>query len=152
MNVDGAFLPSIQYVGTWGVLRNAHGQFLAAFSHRVNFVSSPLHSELLALKNGLEMLQAMQITKVVVESDCQVAVQAVSNEFSDLSPFSALIAEVKGLLSDSEDVCIRFSPRQANTVAHRLASFSFDSNVHHEWFVKAPGLILDALMYDLNRT
>ncbi|XP_062021043.1 uncharacterized protein LOC133737522 [Rosa rugosa] len=31
LNVDGAFLPNVQFGGTGGVLRNAQGQFLAAF-------------------------------------------------------------------------------------------------------------------------
>ncbi|KAM5555594.1 hypothetical protein ABKV19_023491, partial [Rosa sericea] len=106
LNVDGAFLPSIQYGGTGGVLRNAQGLFLAAFSHRINFVSSPLHSELLALKVGLELLQAMQVTKTVVETDCLVAVQAVNSDHIDLSPLSALIADVKSLLSSSEDFSV----------------------------------------------
>ncbi|XP_024178720.1 uncharacterized protein LOC112184715 [Rosa chinensis] len=135
-----------------GVLRDSIGQFLAAFSSRVQFVSSPLHVELLALKKGLELLQAMHITNAVVESDCLMAVQAIYAWDCDLSPLRALVADVRSLLHSSIDFSITFAPRQANVVAHRLAALSFESEIQCEWFVTAPDIILDALMYDFNRT
>ncbi|XP_024155779.1 uncharacterized protein LOC112163738 [Rosa chinensis] len=152
LNVDGAFLPNLQFGGTGGVLHNSLGQFLAAFSSRVQFVSSPLHVELLALKKGLELLQAMHITNAVVESDCLMAVQAIYAWDCDLSPLRALVADVRSLLHSSTDFSITFAPRHANVVAHRLAALSFESEIQCEWFVTAPVIILDALMYDFNRT
>ncbi|XP_024156261.1 uncharacterized protein LOC112164272 [Rosa chinensis] len=146
LNVDGAFLPNVPFGGTCGVLRNAQGRFLAAFSRWMNFVSSPLHAELLALKTGIELLQAIDVTNVVIESDCLMAVQAVNSLSCDLSSLRALVADIKGLLDGYADMCIIFAPRQANVIAHRLASLSFESDVHLEWFVNAPELILDALM------
>ncbi|PRQ49528.1 putative ribonuclease H-like domain-containing protein [Rosa chinensis] len=151
LNVDGAFLASIQYGGTRGVLRNSQGQFLAGFSFRVDFVTYPLHVELLTLKNGLELLQAMQITHAPVESDCLIVVQAIASITPNLSPLSALITDIQGLLAGSEDLKLLYVPRQANTLAHRLANFNFDSNVHLDWFVNAPEFTLDALMYDFSR-
>ncbi|KAM5580526.1 hypothetical protein ABKV19_009994 [Rosa sericea] len=151
LNVDGAFLSSMPYGGTGGVVRNSQGQFIAGFSFRVDFVTSPLQVELLALKYGLELLQAMQITYAIVESGCLVAVQAIASVAPDLSQLSALVADIRGLLADSEHLQLLYVPRQANTVDHRLANFSFESNVHLQWFVNAPDFILDALMYDFNR-
>lgn len=40
--------------------------------------------------------------------------------------------------------------KPANLVAHRLASFTFDSNVHFVCFTRAIDIILDALIYDYN--
>ncbi|PRQ38383.1 putative ribonuclease H-like domain-containing protein [Rosa chinensis] len=117
----------------------------------MDFVSSPLHAELLALKNGLELLQAMNITRATIESDCLVAVQAINSLTPDLSPLGALIVDVQELLAASLDIKLSHVPRQANTVAHRLASYSFECNVHLEWFSIAPEFILDALLYDFNR-
>ncbi|XP_024178240.1 uncharacterized protein LOC112184201 [Rosa chinensis] len=145
-------MPHVPCGGIGGVLKNSQGLFIAAFSHRVNFVCSPLHAELLTLKHGLLFLQDMQVTETVVESDYLIAVGDINNEVEDLSSLSALITEVKDLVRFSNDVCIRHASSQANTVSHRLASHSFDSNVHHERFVNAPDLILDTLMYDLPRT
>ncbi|XP_040367783.1 uncharacterized protein LOC121050763 [Rosa chinensis] len=124
---DGAYLPQVPYGGTGGVLRYKQGQFVAAFVHRVDYISSPLHAELLAVKQGMQLLQSMQVASAVIESDCQVAVTAITS------------------------IRLRFVRRQANTVAHRLASQGFESNINHEWFVNAPEIILDALMYDSNR-
>ncbi|XP_061993627.1 uncharacterized protein LOC133711538 [Rosa rugosa] len=137
LNVDEAYLLQVPYGGTGGVLRNMQG--------------SPLHSELMALKQGVQFLHSMRVTSAVIESDCQVAVVALTSEQVDLSQVNALIAEVKDLLTPNAGIRIQFVPRQANNVAHRLASHGFESNVNHEWFVNTPELLLDALMYDLNR-
>ncbi|PRQ31754.1 putative ribonuclease H-like domain-containing protein [Rosa chinensis] len=151
LNADGSFLPSIPYGGTGGVIRDSHGQFIAGFSCRMEFVSSPLHIELLALKNGLELLQAMQITRAVVESDCLLAVQAINLTVGELSSLSALITDLQSLLAATTEVELYFVPRQANVVAHRLASCSYESNINVDWFVNAPKFISDALMYDFHR-
>ncbi|PRQ32559.1 putative ribonuclease H-like domain-containing protein [Rosa chinensis] len=148
LNVDGEFLSSIQYGGTGGVLRNDQGDFIAAFSYRAESVLSPLHAELLALKYGLDFLHAMNVTKVVMETDCLVAVQAINSSTEDLSELGALIHDIKGLVGVVGDVTVGFTPRQANRVAHRLASYSFDSNIHLDWFGHALEFVLDALMYD----
>ncbi|PRQ21428.1 hypothetical protein RchiOBHm_Chr7g0239141 [Rosa chinensis] len=99
----------------------------------------------------MQLLQSMQVASAVIESDCQVAVTAITSEQTDLSQLSALIAEVKDLFVSTAGIRLRFVRRQANTVAHRLASQGFESNINHEWFVNAPEIILDALMYDSNR-
>ncbi|XP_062011572.1 uncharacterized protein LOC133728174 [Rosa rugosa] len=65
LNVDGAYLPQVPYEGTGGVLRNMQGQFVAAFVHRVDYISSPLHAELLAVKQGVQLLQSMHVTSAV---------------------------------------------------------------------------------------
>ncbi|PRQ55070.1 putative ribonuclease H-like domain-containing protein [Rosa chinensis] len=103
-----------------------------------DFVSSPLHAELRALKYGLEFLQAMNVIKVVVESDYLVAVQAINSLGGDLSDLGALISDIQGLVAAVGEVTVNFAPRQANMVAHHLASYSFDSNLRLEWFVNAP--------------
>ncbi|XP_062014796.1 uncharacterized protein LOC133731439 [Rosa rugosa] len=89
LNVDGSFLPSIPYGGTGGVIRDSHGQFIAGFSCRMEFVSSPLHIELLSLKNGLELLQAMQITRAIVEVTPYLRCRLLLNSWGPL-PFECL--------------------------------------------------------------
>ncbi|XP_062020698.1 uncharacterized protein LOC133737092 [Rosa rugosa] len=138
LNVDGAFLPSIPYGGTCGVIRNAQGLFIAEYSYRSAFY-------------GLELLLAVNITKAVVESDCLVAVQATKSLADDLSDLGALISEIKGLVAAVGEVTVCFANRQANMVAHRLASHSFDSNIRLDWFTNAQEFILDDLMYDHHR-
>lgn len=149
MNVDGAFLPTFQFGGVGGVLCDHQGSFIAAFSYRKESVSSPLHCELLAIHDGLLFLQAMDVSNVIINSDCQLAVQALSNSNEDLSVLGNLVEDIKVLLSSLPSISFSHAYRTSNTVAHRLAGLGFDLDTHLEWFVHAPDSILDALSYDL---
>ncbi|XP_024163799.1 uncharacterized protein LOC112170711 [Rosa chinensis] len=132
LNVDGTYVPSLQHGGIGGVLRNEKGEFIAGFAYRVPNVSSPYHTELLAIKYGLEIIQALE-------------------EDQDLSPLGTIVEEIKGLLAALQSIGVHHTYRTANHVAHRLAGLGFDSDIHMEWFFQAPESVLDALQYDCNR-
>ncbi|XP_024199732.1 uncharacterized protein LOC112202908 [Rosa chinensis] len=77
LNTDRAFLQSATHGGVGGVLRNEKGEFIAGFVYHKEYVTSGMHVELLAIKHGLELLQAMTVTNVIVQSDCLLAVKAI---------------------------------------------------------------------------
>lgn len=151
LNVDGSFLSSSNFGGVGGVLRGHKGEFIAGFSHRKLAVFSPLHIELLAIKEGIQLLQTMDISQAMIHSDCLIAVQALNSAEEDLSPLGNLIEDIKVLFKELPNISISHASRTTNFVAHRLASFGFDSGSHSEWFSHAPDFILDALLYDCNR-
>lgn len=151
LNVDGSYLPNSNIGGMGGVLRNGKGKFLAGFSSRLNFVVSAFHVELLAIQAGLKFLQTMKISCGVVHSDCLLAVQAIQGNGEDLSPLGNLIENIKDLLHTLPGILVGYAARTTNLVAHRLANFSYESNVHLEWFSNAPDFLLDALIYDFHR-
>ncbi|XP_061993936.1 uncharacterized protein LOC133711869 [Rosa rugosa] len=122
-----------------------------AFCYRQDFVSSPLHVELLAIQQGLRFMQQHAYLQAELESDCLLAVHAISSSVGDLSPLSPLVADIKGLLVQCPTISLHHVRRDGNRVAHRLASISFDSNLHQDWFTHAPDFILDALVYDVIR-
>lgn len=74
LNVDGAFLNHQTLGGVGGVVRNNLGEFIAGFAYRKEHMVSPLHVEIMAIKNGIELLQAMEISVAIVHSDCLLAV------------------------------------------------------------------------------
>ncbi|KAL6228181.1 hypothetical protein ACLB2K_002135 [Fragaria x ananassa] len=111
-------------------------------------VSSSLHSELEAIRYGVDFLQAMHIINAVVESDYLVAVTTLNSLEDDLCPVSTLILEIKETLATNRGFSLHFAPTQTNSVAHRLANYGFESNIHLEWISHAPEFILDALMND----
>lgn len=76
LNIDGSFFSSTNYGGVWGVIRDHKGGFVAGFSHIKHYVSSPLHIELLAIKEGLLLLQAIDVSHVVIHSDCLLVGQS----------------------------------------------------------------------------
>ena len=62
LNVDGSFLSSNDFGGVGGALQNCLGEFIVGFSFRKNHVSSPQHIELLAIHEGIQFLQAMEVS------------------------------------------------------------------------------------------
>ncbi|PRQ48116.1 putative ribonuclease H-like domain-containing protein [Rosa chinensis] len=146
MNVDGAYVSSLQYGGIGGILRNEKGEFIAGFAYRVPNVSSAFHAELLAIKSGLELIQALGVSNVALMSSLE-AVKAVTAEDHDFSTLGIIVEEIKDLLGDLLFIGVHHTYRTANHVAHRLAGFNFDSDsdIHMEWFPQAPECVLDAL-------
>ncbi|XP_062012980.1 uncharacterized protein LOC133729456 [Rosa rugosa] len=95
MNVDGAYVSSLQHGGIGGVLRNEKGEFIAGFAYRVTNVSSAYHAELLAIKSGLELIQVLGVSNVAIKSDCLEAVKAVTAEDHDFSTLRIIVEEFK---------------------------------------------------------
>ncbi|XP_062014092.1 uncharacterized protein LOC133730534 [Rosa rugosa] len=145
MNVDGAYVSSLQHGGIGGVMRNEKGEFIAGFAYRVTNVSSAYHAELLAIKSGLELIQALGVSNVAIMSDCSAAVKSVTAEDHDFSTLGIIVEEIQELLGDLLSIGVHHTYRTANHVAHRLAGFGFDSDIHMEWFSQAPECVLDAL-------
>ncbi|XP_024156471.1 uncharacterized protein LOC112164487 [Rosa chinensis] len=150
LNTDGAFLPSVGSGAVGGIIRNDQGGFVAAMAHQVSHVTAALHIELVAIRAGMDLCQAMMVDKVITESDCLVAIQAIISEVPDMSIYSPLIEDIKVGARVFQDISFVHAPHSANCVAHRLASHAFENEGFHEWFAQAPELILDAIMYDCN--
>ncbi|PRQ51291.1 putative ribonuclease H-like domain-containing protein [Rosa chinensis] len=151
LNVDGAYVSSLQHGGIGDVLRNVKGEFITGFAYRVPNVSSAYHIELFAIKSGLEIIQALGLSNIALMSDCLEAVKAVTEEDQDLSSLGTIVEDIKGLLGELQSIGVHHTYRTANHVAHRLAGLGFDSDIHMEWFFQAPESVLDALQYDCNR-
>lgn len=52
------------------------GHLIVGFAHRLEFVCSHLHSELEAMRYGIN--QPMGVRKVIIDSDCLIAVKPLT--------------------------------------------------------------------------
>ena len=75
LNVDGAFKRSSGAVGGGGILRDAKGDIVFAFSAAYPMVHSSLEAEALALQDGLSFYYDRGIPAVAIEPDSLVLVQ-----------------------------------------------------------------------------
>ncbi|XP_024159070.1 uncharacterized protein LOC112166454 [Rosa chinensis] len=148
---DGAFLQSATHGGVGGVMRNEKGEFIVGFAYHKEYVTSAMHVELLAIKHGLELLQAMTVTNVIVQSDCLLAIKAICEEGENFTTLGNLVEDIKALLHQLPSIGIQYAYRTSNRVAHKFASYGFDANTHTKWFSNALEFVLDALIYDCNR-
>ncbi|XP_024172294.1 uncharacterized protein LOC112178371 [Rosa chinensis] len=95
LNVDAAFLPHQTKGGIGGVIRDATGQFFAAFAGPIAHTASLKQCELLAIRAGLDLVQALQLQKVIVESDCMEAVVEVQTRDHALLANGGLVDDIK---------------------------------------------------------
>ncbi|XP_024156107.1 uncharacterized protein LOC112164102 [Rosa chinensis] len=122
LNVDGSFLPSLTHGGTGGVLRYGTCDFKATFANHVTLVASTKHTELIAIRDGLKLLQDLQAENVIVELDClEVAADIVDLQALHIAE-TGIIDDIRGSLEILHNVRINHVSRSGNMVAHRLAA------------------------------
>ncbi|KAA8544108.1 hypothetical protein F0562_022121 [Nyssa sinensis] len=63
--------------GIGAIVRNDHGEFMAAMAKKVEFAGSAEHADILAIYEGLRFCYEMGIKGPVVESDAQGVIQAL---------------------------------------------------------------------------
>ncbi|XP_062020741.1 uncharacterized protein LOC133737141 [Rosa rugosa] len=146
-----SLLPNHTRGGLGGVLRDEQGHFKAAFALPVCNVASAKHVELLAVKQGLQLLQSFPNQEVVIETDCLEATSDIANPGYEMLEFPGVLDDIRTALKAQIEVKIRFAPRTCNAVAHRLASLGFEDNYNTIWSHVPPDCILDLLQSDRNQ-
>lgn len=82
LNVDGAFLPSLNFEECVGVVWNDKDEFLPSFVYRKNDVASPLQIELLVIRDGIDFLHSLEVTIAVLHSHFLLAVTGLRGSVS----------------------------------------------------------------------
>lgn len=90
LNTDGA-KSSLGSSGG-GVLRDQEGEFIAGFSIYYGTCSSPLHAEIMSIKEGITLVALqMGYADIQVESDYKIAVKMITGKKESLEPSSLSI-------------------------------------------------------------
>ncbi|KAL6129489.1 hypothetical protein ACLB2K_072839 [Fragaria x ananassa] len=95
LNVDASFNHSDGTTGLGGVFRDHTGNCLGVFSTFLYQSSSPSHGELLALLKGVQIARTSGFVPLLIETDCQVLVEAVSTGSLDGSDLGYLLEDLR---------------------------------------------------------
>ncbi|XP_061993509.1 uncharacterized protein LOC133711395 [Rosa rugosa] len=150
-NSDGSHLAAANRGDVGAVIRNHDGTFKAATMKQLDQVVSPFHAELIALYEGVKLAQTLQFDKVEFETDCLLLVHALEQEDTDCSNLGFMLEEVKELMRGHVHYMIRYVPRDANMVAHRIASHSLCNSDSQTWLIIAPEFIWDVILNECTR-
>jgi ribonuclease HI len=85
----------------------------------------------MALLKGLEFLEKLGCSSVVVESDSLELIQACNGESEVWSPYDAILTECFVKTSNMFNISFKHCQRDANQVAHELARNSFQSKENY---------------------
>lgn len=111
--------------GCGGVLRDDRGRFVFGYSHRLH-PCTVLESELWSIFHGLRIAWSRGFTKIVIESDCSVAIDLLQQG----EVMNRLHYQIRrGILElgNSEiEVCWSIIGREFNALADRLARESYE--------------------------
>ncbi|XP_060964543.1 uncharacterized protein LOC115704339 [Cannabis sativa] len=124
VNVDGATFEATNAFGYGFISRDTNGAIIEARCSSKSGNSSPETVEVLGIKEALSWIKGKTWSKVVIESDCLVAVQAIHTKVVLPSLFGMLVQDCQYLLSQLSHVQLCFVKRSANKVAHFLARSS----------------------------
>jgi ribonuclease HI len=123
INVDGAFSDNPKR-GGWGfVIRDSRVQVAGAGAGRLEFPQSAVHTEFEACIQALEAAANWGMTRVLLESDCQVLVNALNKADYDRSPIGVLVRDARMMARlNFVSSSFVFSKRECNKVAHAIAA------------------------------
>lgn len=135
-------------VGVGAVIRNAHGEFVAARCRRIKGAWNPREAEAIGLKEALSWTIAQGYQQCVFETDSH-ALALACNGRSGRAFFSTIVDDCLYLLKHINLVLVEFVYRSANTVAHVLAQASYSMSDVGEWVYIPPRFISHVLEMDL---
>jgi ribonuclease HI len=146
--VDASFSAETLAGGTGAVIRDECGHFIAAATWFLPHVSSACSAETLAIRNGLYLASNQGCNKIVVESDCADAIEAVQNAGLHMGQDVAIIAECHQLEFEFGMTMFQHCHREVNEAADTLAKTAFSSRTSAVWDDNAPDFISSYIVND----
>ncbi|KAF5465179.1 hypothetical protein F2P56_015208 [Juglans regia] len=121
LNTDGAIFADLSSSGIGVILRDSQGKVLLSTSGREIVVQDPIEVELLVILRGLQLCIPMGISKLIVESDSLLSVQAIQNMKEPMSMQGNLIYAIKDLMTLLPNVSVQHANQLSNRTADGLA-------------------------------
>ena len=126
INNDAAVFGSSNRYSYAFAARNHKGELIEARSSCKEGYTVPECAETMGIREALSWIKDKNLSGVIVETDCLVAVQAIRSSATLFSYFGVLVQECRNLLKETKDkgIVLRFEKRYANNLAHAFVSYS----------------------------
>lgn len=132
-----------------GVLgRNNFGTIIDGHGFLVN-ASSPLHAEVLAIREACTLAYQRQFHSALIESDSRIAVMLASLDETPPWQVAAVIEDVR-FLAAMLSLKFHFIPRLCNAPAHWIAKQALYSALPLNWVCCPPCDLSSLMRCDLN--
>ena len=120
LNSDGSSLGNPSRVGGGGIIRNSRGEWVSGYAHAIGHTSS-VAAELWALRDGLNLCSALNLTNVIFELDAKLVVNLVQKGSDGPSGNDVIIADNIEGLQKIPRTRVQHCYREANKCADALA-------------------------------
>ncbi|XP_075633592.1 uncharacterized protein LOC142606073 [Castanea sativa] len=150
LNFDVAIFSDLDRTGVGAIIRDEHGQVMAAMIASGPQVHSSMEAELLACRRSMEFAVDAGFNKLIIEGDNVNVMQAISSTMIDCSLLGYVVDDIRHLVYCLEWASISTTRRDGNKVAHALAQHarnSIDNDVY--WMEDSPPPAVEALAHDV---
>ncbi|KAK4733524.1 hypothetical protein R3W88_007785 [Solanum pinnatisectum] len=105
LNIDGSFEQNTTNGGTGGVIRDHFGKWITGFTCKIK-AQNAHHAEILALLHGLNLATRLNLAHLQVETDSQVLLNNLNNNFR---VYSHIYADCRAIL---KQMCVSNSSQK----------------------------------------
>ena len=123
LNVDASFSVEDGLGACGAVVRDHNGGFIGACTTPMEHVPDVVSAEADAMRQGLLFLQSLGCSKVLIQSDDVIVVDALKNNEGHSLVAAPILNDCRVLLEEFGNIYLDFFNRESNCVAHELASF-----------------------------
>ncbi|XP_042977409.1 uncharacterized protein LOC122308235 [Carya illinoinensis] len=138
LNVDAALFFYLKKVRVGAVLRDGKREMVMAVSKAENELHDPESMELIVMLRRLQFILQLGISKIILESDSLLMVEALNANQESLSLQGNLLKEVRSLLHCFEDQKVQHVCRSRNQVANTLAKHAWSISDTELWMGTIP--------------
>jgi ribonuclease HI len=150
LNVDGSYCEADGIGGSGMILSDDAGHVIVSACNFQSSCRDPLEAEVVACKEGVEMVLKWSKLPCKVEMDCAVAVKLICAEGLDRSPYTGLVQEVKQLLSSRNNMEIVSISHEQNSVSHTLTNMGCSQARSQVWPMAGPFHVMALCQNDCN--
>lgn len=143
VNTDGATGKAEVWNAAGGVLRDSNGSWIAGFQKFMG-CGTALNSELWAILLGLQVAQVRGFARVILESDCKVAVDLILESLEG-APSTTIVRRIKETTRNFERVKFQFISREGNRLADWLAKTGANDTTNLQ-IMEVPSLCIKSLL------
>ena len=149
VNVDGALFAVENTAGLGVVIKDEHGQVIVSLFERIPLPSTVIEVEALAARRGMELAVETGFRNIVLESDSQILITALREDFYSLASFGHLVKDIQFTATYLSSINYTHVRRQCNGLAHSLARRARNLSRSHVWIEDVPSDSSSVLQADL---
>ena len=131
-------------------IKDDTGSMIGAKNGKLLGCVDPLLAKAMSCREVLSWIKELNLTKVIVESDALMLVQAFEHSTSHLSYFGSILCDCQILAKDLSEFHLVHVNRSVNVAAYTLARAAFSESDRGSWNLSPPPFLFDVLAIDNN--
>ena len=149
LNTDAAFDAQCYSRGSGAIIRDDHGDFIAASNRMIRHIYEAATTEALALCDGLDLATRTGCNKLIVLLDFLEVIKAMQEGGFSATAAAPIYDDCIFIAGGFDSIVFEYCPREGNMAAHELAEICNVSQPN-VWLADPPSLLIPFLVNDVS--